>query len=1827
MTPTSLAAWIVNYQALAAAVLLVALLAGLLVRQPARRAALDWATLAGLLALAGLSALPGWPRVALFERPGVVQPLEVLQPTTSTPARETPVSVPRGPALESRPDFEPMPRPQSLPERIAPFRPPVAAPPVAPPPPPAKPWQWSDVATPLMVGYSAGITVVAAWLLWGAVESWRMVRRAAEPTNELLAELAAVSQGKPPRLLVSRDVSAAAALGAWRPTILVTPQLAAAPTEVVRAVLAHEFAHLRHGDLWFLALGRAGLLLLYPQPFYWWLRRRAADAREALADAAAAGSADRTQYAELLVAAARTLSGPPRRGPALAILERPSQLGRRVKLLLDPRGAIELRSSRRWRWVGAATAAAVVLAASLVQVMPAAEGQDESQPAARPGSNFLTYFFAEPSEEGSDLERAGAAVAHARFAPDDSASTSSGNPRTWPKTVRPPRMIAVPGEGYPPGGWSAYRKDQSPYLSERTPGIFFGDVTDDQNRPLAGVRVRYWTPQQEREVTTDSTGRYTFDGVDEAEPLHYLVFTKEGLSPQFSIGPRRGGQIDTTLTDGFYFTGKVRDPQGLAVAGAQVRASFTPTIDGLDVAPVHFDTATDTEGNYKLFVGPEPYDVTVTKPGSQLNLQATTRANGRSTKQLDFQLAEAEAVAPPDDNADRAEVESTRPASRVYRPVEPDATGAITYRAQVVDRDTGMPVEGAKVIVKRIGLTASGGSRTTGESETTTDDVGEFSFTLSPADMAQPRMFLAFEVRQPGYVLQEFGGGELASIRAREQMGLPPEFRKLELAPGEPIFGQVVSPAGQPVAGLAVHYLTMSPDAHGSTEGVRTQSKAMTDAAGRFRFEAVRGGLTRLWVEPVDYAPRTLLLGKRTGDLGRIELQVGKRLTGTLLDVAGQPVPNAWVKVGPKTYPFVERMSGDQSQRTALSDANGRFALGPLAPGEYQASVSGRDWGNPEAPETEAPVPAVFLAQLVKVDADAPTNDVTLRAVPHVRVTAKCVDEAGKPADASRFIPFARLNGRLEGTFHVDYQAWLEDPNTLTVLAPRGLKDAALGLGHLSDGQTFTRRSDDGAWLANRSVSFGTLDHDVSDIFFTYKESPIVVVRAVDPEGKPIATARPRVDYPNGLLGVEGARRWENGIDGQAMLSLQSDGRWRSRGLMPDQTFTLTMQAPGYRSKNQVLELAAGKSEEVTLQLEPAPPGEATIGLVPEPEGEPLFRLEVDFGAMEDEAAGTSVEADAREASEEGAAREPRLVWMEAPMEEEPRAESKPSRDALESVGGRANLGNESVPFAHKLGQATQSIAQPKAPQPYSIKTYEATSVPTKVIGRVIDEHGQPLAGVKVDAWHWIEGDETITDDDGRYELIGFDPLEALEIVFSKEGLAPLLRTDVKAGAVVDVKLDDKTSIVGTIRDAAGQPVKDAVVRASHTGSVGAWPIVPLDLETKTDSEGRYRLLVSRGNFDIWARKPGVGIAQRAFAMALPGAQETIDLQLEPGVRFAARLRDSVTGMPVAGAKLESQFPDVSAMSDADGQVAIDALPQVLIVFEVKAPGYARWWSRQTSSPSDHENPERAGQWHNDTGHLRFELSSSQVSAEIELEPAAKVRGRVFDPNGMPVPDCALAAISGKSYSVVDTRFTTDSAGRFEFFLPASGAVEYFLVGHDGTWHTSGTWANGYANPIRTKPGQTVGEIELWLTRGATIRGQVVDHQGQPLAGKTVVARAKQAGESAIFAPRATTDSEGRFELRNVEAGSNTIMVEGSRSPEDGPPESSRMIDVESGKDQDDIRLIAEPDTIEIDGPFFRTYPASPETEAEATDKAAEAFRPDASPSGDSNVRLLFEPN
>jgi hypothetical protein len=169
--------------------------------------------------------------------------------------------------------------------------------------------------------------------------------------------------GRRPRLLLSPRVRSPLSCGLLRPTV-VLPAAMAEPCAAVRCVLAHELAHLRRGDLWGCLLFNVGQLVYFALPWFWRLRRQARLCQEYLADGAVVGAeAAPADYAELLV---NLSARPALPACATSVTGNPSDLYRRVTMILNPPVSVEKRCPRWWsRLTLAGLASAALLASGL----------------------------------------------------------------------------------------------------------------------------------------------------------------------------------------------------------------------------------------------------------------------------------------------------------------------------------------------------------------------------------------------------------------------------------------------------------------------------------------------------------------------------------------------------------------------------------------------------------------------------------------------------------------------------------------------------------------------------------------------------------------------------------------------------------------------------------------------------------------------------------------------------------------------------------------------------------------------------------------------------------------------------------------------------------------------------------------------------------------------------------------------------------------------------------------------------------------------------------------------------------------------------------------------------------------------------------------------------------------------------------------------------------------------------------------------------------------------------------------------------------------------
>jgi beta-lactamase regulating signal transducer with metallopeptidase domain len=348
------------------------LLAGLGVmswlKQPARRLAVARSIVAALAALTVLATAPGWPRPAAIEwstrdtarTRDTPTPVAAITTGASEPARQHIEGTRREPSVAAVSIAQSTQ--SEIPATSRAFEP-IALPP------------WRSIVA---AAFTIGAAMNLAWLTLGAILAMRMRRsaRAASPRLQSLITPVLNDMHKTPRVGISSRIGLPVAVGMIRPMI-VLPEgfVASEPDDRLQAAVSHEWAHIRNGDLRWLALTRLLNIALFAQPLFWWLRREIRADQEALADAAASAICGdgRVAYAETLVGWARSAHRAHTgalAAAALALWERPSMLRRRVRLLLERDYRVEPATTRDWKIATACVGLLAAFMLSLVTVRP-----------------------------------------------------------------------------------------------------------------------------------------------------------------------------------------------------------------------------------------------------------------------------------------------------------------------------------------------------------------------------------------------------------------------------------------------------------------------------------------------------------------------------------------------------------------------------------------------------------------------------------------------------------------------------------------------------------------------------------------------------------------------------------------------------------------------------------------------------------------------------------------------------------------------------------------------------------------------------------------------------------------------------------------------------------------------------------------------------------------------------------------------------------------------------------------------------------------------------------------------------------------------------------------------------------------------------------------------------------------------------------------------------------------------------------------------------------------------------------------------------------------
>ena len=224
--------------------------------------------------------------------------------------------------------------------------------------------------------------------------------------NELLQSNQDIK--RPVRLAFSSSITMPAVVGYRRPVVLLPDTLAAKlSSEELDGILLHELAHVRRRDDWAIAAQRFIQAVFALHPLVHLVASKMELQREVACDDWVLRTQQARVYASSLTSVAEFCLRPAHSGLMGLAMERPSQLGERVELLLDQTRPVTTRISLRWlSGFASALGLAMILSLQLPEVMAfPVEDNSAAAPVAIPAPPAAPSATAEqsPSSEPAPL--------------------------------------------------------------------------------------------------------------------------------------------------------------------------------------------------------------------------------------------------------------------------------------------------------------------------------------------------------------------------------------------------------------------------------------------------------------------------------------------------------------------------------------------------------------------------------------------------------------------------------------------------------------------------------------------------------------------------------------------------------------------------------------------------------------------------------------------------------------------------------------------------------------------------------------------------------------------------------------------------------------------------------------------------------------------------------------------------------------------------------------------------------------------------------------------------------------------------------------------------------------------------------------------------------------------------------------------------------------------------------------------------------------------------------------------------------------------------------
>ncbi|MEV4535549.1 carboxypeptidase regulatory-like domain-containing protein [Asanoa sp. NPDC049518] len=274
-----------------------------------------------------------------------------------------------------------------------------------------------------------------------------------------------------------------------------------------------------------------------------------------------------------------------------------------------------------------------------------------------------------------------------------------------------------------------------------------------------------------------------------------------------------------------------------------------------------------------------------------------------------------------------------------------------------------------------------------------------------------------------------------------------------------------------------------------------------------------------------------------------------------------------------------------------------------------------------------------------------------------------------------------------------------------------------------------------------------------------------------------------------------------------------------------------------------------------------------------------------------------------------------------------------------------------------------------------------------------------------------------------------------------------------------------------------------------------------------SDSTGQLLLTgLTEGRQSISVRTESNYISRDVDVTVRTGQTTDLVVRLLPGAKITTTVVDKATGQPLSNVCLTAYRPrDVSIQegmtddqcSDAAGKVTLSRLEagDYRLFAEPRNKAYGRQWVTANGGSGDERQAVT----------VKATTGKTATAPQVKIDRAGTIRGRVTDAaTGAPI--YAGVGVFTQSPGTGGGETTTDEDGRFE--IDGLGPYRWPLH-YNGYENYASSWTGGAVTRYATTGTQvtagTVATADLALTKGVTVRGNVLPSRGTAQGGRISV--------------------------------------------------------------------------------------------------------------------------